>query len=148
MSAEGRLSKAAAEAGRAVVQSGALDAAILSLTRDIRERLDTALAEDTDALVEPLADLIRNAGRSMLSDAQDRAALNRRLAEIGGRVVAVARPQIAAYVADVIEGWEPEELNARFEEEIGPDLQFIRINEALLGALIGGALYAVEVLLA
>jgi hypothetical protein len=52
------------------------------------------------------------------------------------------------YVADVIAGWEPEELNARFEEEIGPDLQFIRINGALLGALIGGALYAVEVLLA
>ena len=53
---------------------------------------------------------------------------------------------IAAYVEDVIAGWAPEELNARFEEEIGPDLQFIRINGAVLGAMIGGALFGFEAL--
>ena len=47
----------------------------------------------------------------------------------------------------MIAGWEPEELTARFEAEIGPDLQFIRINGAILGALIGGLLFGLNALL-
>ena len=52
------------------------------------------------------------------------------------------RPVLGGYVADVIASWQPEELIARFEAQIGPDLQFIRINGAVLGAMIGGLLYA------
>jgi uncharacterized membrane-anchored protein YjiN (DUF445 family) len=48
---------------------------------------------------------------------------------------------LGGYVADVIAGWEPEELIERFEAELGPDLQYIRVNGAVLGALIGGLLF-------
>ena len=54
---------------------------------------------------------------------------------------------LGGYVADVIAGWQPDELIARFEAQIGPDLQFIRINGAVLGALIGGLLYGFGVLI-
>ena len=47
----------------------------------------------------------------------------------------------------MIAGWKPDELIARFETELGPDLQFIRINGAVLGALIGGALFGIGWLL-
>ena len=53
------------------------------------------------------------------------------------------RPALGGYVADVIAGWEPDELIARFEAELGPDLQYIRVNGAVLGALIGGLLFAI-----
>ena len=53
------------------------------------------------------------------------------------------RPMLGGYVADVIAGWEPSELIERFEAELGPDLQYIRVNGAVLGALIGGVLFAV-----
>ena len=51
------------------------------------------------------------------------------------------RPAIGGYVAEVIADWQPHGLIARFEAELGPDLQYIRINGAVLGALIGGAIF-------
>ena len=53
------------------------------------------------------------------------------------------RPLLGGYVADVIAGWEPEEMIERFEAQLGPDLQFIRVNGAVLGALIGGVLFGI-----
>ena len=51
------------------------------------------------------------------------------------------RPALGGYVAGVIADWHPDDLIARFEAELGPDLQYIRVNGAVLGALIGGLLY-------
>jgi uncharacterized membrane-anchored protein YjiN (DUF445 family) len=57
------------------------------------------------------------------------------------------RPAIGAYVTDVVASWKPEELNSLFESDIGPDLQYVRINGAVLGSLIGGAIFGLETLL-
>ena len=73
--------------------------------------------------------------------------LDARIAEIAARLIGDLRPAISGYVTDVIAGWEPQELTARFEAEIGPDLQYIRINGAVLGSLIGGAIFGLNALL-
>ena len=70
-----------------------------------------------------------------------RGRLDARLAAAAARVVGDLRPALGGYVAAVIADWHPEELIARFEAELGPDLQYIRVNGAVLGALIGGVLY-------
>lgn len=118
-----------------------------ALLHQMRGRLSDQLRSDPDALTRPLADFLRDTARRGLSDPGARAALDARLSTLAGQIIGQAAPQIAAYVTDVIAGWPPEELNERFEQEIGPDLQFIRINGAVLGALIGGVLFAVEALL-
>jgi uncharacterized membrane-anchored protein YjiN (DUF445 family) len=88
----------------------------------LRDRLSARIASAPEALSGRLAHLIRETAKRALTTAEDRAALDARLAELAGRVIGESRPQIAAYVADVIAGWEPEELNAWCEEEIGhPD---------------------------
>jgi uncharacterized membrane-anchored protein YjiN (DUF445 family) len=145
---EGALARAVTEARLHLVTSGALDETAAALMTETRRRLAARLSEDPDALAGPLADLLGDITRRLLADPGNRAALDARIAELAGRIIGEAGPQIAAYVTDVIAGWEPEELNARFEEEIGSDLQFIRINGAALGSLIGGALFAFETLIA
>ena len=70
-------------------------------------------------------------------------ALDARIAGTVARLVGDLRPALGGYVAAVIADWHPDELIARFEQELGPDLQYIRVNGAVLGALIGGALYAI-----
>ena len=62
-------------------------------------------------------------------------AFDARVAGLVASLIGDLRGAIAAYVADVIAGWE---LNARFEAEIGSDLQYMRINGAVLGSMIGG----------
>ena len=147
LAAEGALARAVTEARQHMIRSGAFDAALASLAEEIRTRTAARLAEDPDAFVDPIAELIRGFATGTLADPAAQATLDVRLAEIAARVIGEARPAIAAYVTDVIAGWEPEELTARFEAEIGPDLQFIRINGAILGALIGGLLFGLNALL-
>jgi uncharacterized membrane-anchored protein YjiN (DUF445 family) len=147
LEADGTLARAVAEGRRHLVASGAFDEMMRDLATGLRDRLAARLADDSATLADPLADMIRDAATRALADPTTRAAFDARLAELAGRALADLRPAIAGYVADVNAGWEPSELNARFEEEIGADLHFIRINGAVLGALIGGVLFGLNALM-
>lgn len=143
---EGALNRAVGEARDNLIRSGAFDAALGAVASELRERLRTRIAADPDAVAGPLARLIRDTAARALATPEAREAADARIASLAGRIVGEAGPAIAVYIEEVISGWEPEELNARFEAEIGPDLQFIRINGAVLGALIGGVLFGIGAL--
>jgi uncharacterized membrane-anchored protein YjiN (DUF445 family) len=55
--------------------------------------------------------------------------------------------EIVSLVSGTIERWDAEETSDRLELLLGPDLQFIRINGTVVGALAGLALHAVAQLL-
>jgi uncharacterized membrane-anchored protein YjiN (DUF445 family) len=62
-------------------------------------------------------------------------------------VVDQYRPEVAGLIARTVEGWDATAASAKIEVQIGRDLQFIRINGTLVGALVGLLLYLVTVLL-
>jgi uncharacterized membrane-anchored protein YjiN (DUF445 family) len=113
----------------------------------VRARVAARLAEDPDAVALPVAQLIGDLAARLRADPSAGAALDARIAAVVAQVIGELRPVLGGYVADVIAGWEPQQLIDRFEAELGPDLQFIRVNGALLGALIGGALFGLNRLL-
>jgi uncharacterized membrane-anchored protein YjiN (DUF445 family) len=147
LATEGTLTRAIGEGRRALVRSGALETAVSRLAARLRARLRDRIAEDPQALAAPIAELIKAISFRALADDATRAALDARVAEVAARLIGDMRPAISDYVADVITSWEPSELNARFEAEIGPDLQYIRINGAVFGSMIGGVLFAVNTLI-
>ena len=61
-------------------------------------------------------------------------------------VVDQYRPEVAGLIARTVEGWDATDASAKIEVQIGRDLQFIRINGTLVGALVGLLLYLVTVL--
>ena len=46
-------------------------------------------------------------------------------------------------IRETIEEWDADTLMNKLEQQVGPDLQFIRINGTLIGGLVGLALHAV-----
>jgi uncharacterized membrane-anchored protein YjiN (DUF445 family) len=56
------------------------------------------------------------------------------------------RGEVAALIADTVAAWDPDVTARRIELAIGRDLQFIRINGTLVGALVGLALYTLAYL--
>ncbi|WBU55722.1 DUF445 domain-containing protein [Paracoccus sediminicola] len=147
MAERGALKQAVAEARHYMIRSGALDEAFTQMLPQMRSSLIDSLNKDPERTADALAGVIRNVATGMLSSEAVRADFDRNLADLATRIISELRPQLASYVTDVIAGWEPEDLNTRFEAELGPDLQYIRINGAVLGALIGGALFFLEHLL-
>lgn len=56
------------------------------------------------------------------------------------RILPSLRDKLAAYIASVMERWNPTELSARLEQRVGRDLQYIRINGTLVGFVVGAVL--------
>jgi uncharacterized membrane-anchored protein YjiN (DUF445 family) len=53
--------------------------------------------------------------------------------------------ELAALVSGTIARWDAVETSRRLELLLGPDLQYIRINGTIVGALAGLALHAISV---
>jgi uncharacterized membrane-anchored protein YjiN (DUF445 family) len=60
-------------------------------------------------------------------------------------VVDQYRPEVAELIARTVEGWDATAASEKIEVQVGRDLQFIRINGTLVGALVGLLLYLVTV---
>ena len=65
-----------------------------------------------------------------------------------GQLVARFHGQIGDLVTTTIARWDAAETADRLELLLGPDLQFIRVNGTLVGALAGLVLYSISQLLA
>ena len=61
-------------------------------------------------------------------------------------VVDQYRPEVAGLIARTVEGWDATAASEKIEIQVGRDLEFIRINGTLVGALVGLLLYLVTVL--
>ena len=63
-----------------------------------------------------------------------------------GIIRAEHRREIAMLIAEVVKGWDASEVSRKIELAIGKDLQYIRINGALVGGVAGIVLHACMVL--
>ncbi|MEU4844320.1 DUF445 domain-containing protein [Streptomyces gilvosporeus] len=58
-----------------------------------------------------------------------------------GYVVTTYQGEITSLITDTVAGWDAEHTSRKIEAHIGRDLQFIRINGTVVGALAGLAIY-------
>ena len=54
------------------------------------------------------------------------------------------RAEVGTFIADTVAAWDPEETSKKIELAVGRDLQFIRINGTIMGALVGLLLYGLS----
>ncbi|TVP37966.1 hypothetical protein A3L22_24140 [Streptomyces griseus subsp. griseus] len=59
-------------------------------------------------------------------------------------VVTTYRAEITSLISDTVASWDADQTSKKIEAHIGRDLQFIRINGTVVGALAGLAIYTVS----
>jgi uncharacterized membrane-anchored protein YjiN (DUF445 family) len=69
--------------------------------------------------------------------------IDAQLVEAAPRWIERYRDDIRRYIVERVDAWNTEELTCEIERNIGPDLQYVRINGTLVGGLIGLAIHAV-----
>ena len=87
------------------------------------------------------------AGRWLNEDPAARERLDRWIRAAVRRTVTPGREAIGEFVAQVVSSWDARAVADRLELQVGRDLQFIRINGALVGALVGLAIFSASRLL-
>ena len=118
-----------------------------SVWMDLKRALQADLADEHSALAEHVAQAMRDVGDRLRDDVSLRASLNEHLLSAAGQVATNLRAGITTHIAQTIKDWDDSRLVQELELSVGRDLQFIRINGALVGGLAGLALHGLRLAL-
>ena len=83
-------------------------------------------------------------GRRMATDAKLQAKADSWLEDAAAYLVSTYREQITLLISETVAGWDAEQTSRKIEAHVGRDLQFIRINGTVVGALVGLLIFTVS----
>jgi uncharacterized membrane-anchored protein YjiN (DUF445 family) len=110
----------------------------------MRTALIGAINDPDSALRIRAIKALQDLGRRFQEDESLRDRVDTRAAEAVGYVVRTYGTEIVSVISDTIERWDGREAAARIELHVGRDLQFIRINGTVVGALVGLVIYTLS----
>jgi len=112
-------------------------------------RLLLEMVDDPDGeLRTRLSGALADLGRRLDTDEVLRARVDAIVADAAGYVVTHYRDELTRTITDTVERWDGVETARKVELAVGRDLQFIRINGTVVGALAGVIIHAVGNLVA
>ncbi|MEU7531813.1 DUF445 domain-containing protein [Saccharothrix sp. NPDC042600] len=103
----------------------------------------TAAEDPSSELRKRVREGLMSFGRRLVEDETMRAKVDGWLEGAAGHVVSNYRHEITTLITDTVERWDAEETSRKIELQVGRDLQFIRINGTVVGALAGLVIYTV-----
>ena len=114
---------------------------------DLRQRLLDDVTATDSRITAGLAQALQAVSAALASDDAVRVKLNTWLRTFAADAVVKRRGTIASLVERVIRQWDGETVSRKFEQYVGRDLQFIRINGTVVGGLVGLILHSVALML-
>jgi len=111
---------------------------------DTKQQLRTQAADPDSDLRRRVAAAIAHAGGRLRDDARLAATAERSLEMAARTILSRFDSELAGLVSGTIARWNAAETSRRLELLLGPDLQYIRINGTLVGALAGVTLHALS----
>ncbi len=130
---------------RALVEDPHLQSLLHAVLVDLTASVRTSLDLDGGLQVQ-LTGLVQEGARRVLSDPDLQRRIDERLSAAVGYAVQHYGDAVVVLISRTVQGWDARDAAARIEAAVGRDLQHIRINGTVVGALAGVALHAVEVL--
>jgi uncharacterized membrane-anchored protein YjiN (DUF445 family) len=132
---------------RAILQGGELDQLVAAAWSALKTRLLEPPAKPS--FVPPglrFADVVARIAWSMLDEPAVVERLNTRLCDVAESVLARFQQQFSQLITEIVQRWDADVITEKIETELGPDLQFIRLNGSLVGGIAGVVLHAALVL--
>jgi uncharacterized membrane-anchored protein YjiN (DUF445 family) len=118
-------------------------AVLSTLRRLLMEAIEDPEGELRRRIIRGLVDF----GTHLASDAGLQARLDGYAKDVLGYVVRNYSGEVATIISDTVKNWDADDASRRIELHVGRDLQFIRINGTVVGALAGLAIHTVTVLI-
>ncbi|WP_208879689.1 DUF445 domain-containing protein [Streptomyces armeniacus] len=132
---------------REVLGRGEVQELIASAWSSVRAMIVAAAEDERSELrVRARASLL-SLGRRMAEDGRLQGKVDGWVEGAAEYVVTTYRKEITSLITETVAGWDAEHTSRKIEAHIGRDLQFIRINGTVVGALAGLTIHAVAHLL-
>lgn len=103
----------------------------------------TALADPDSGLRRRIATALQEVGERLTTDAALQNRVDGWVSDAAVFLVDRYRHDIASIITDTVERWDPAETTEKIELMVGRDLQYIRLNGTVVGALAGLAIFTI-----
>jgi len=120
---------------------------VASLWADAKGQLRAQACDPDSQLRRRMVDGVMAAGRRLQDDPELAATVQTAVERAVGYLAEHFDGDIAAFISGTIARWDAEETASRLELLLGPDLQFVRINGTVVGAIAGLGLHTLSSLL-
>ena len=108
-----------------------------------KDGLIRSLDDPASPLRERIRDVIADLGRRLAADAALQSRVDGFITEAAVFLVDRYRHDIASLITDTVERWDADETTEKIELMVGRDLQYIRLNGTVVGALAGVVIHTV-----
>jgi uncharacterized membrane-anchored protein YjiN (DUF445 family) len=120
---------------------------VASLWTDAKRQLRAEACDPMSQLRRRLVAAITAGGRRLQDDPELAATVQTAIERAVAYLVDHFEGDVVAFVSGTIARWDAEETASRLELLLGPDLQYVRINGTVVGAIAGLGLHALSSLL-
>ncbi|MGO4383624.1 DUF445 domain-containing protein [Specibacter sp. RAF43] len=108
-----------------------------------KRALFTAVDDPDSELRRKFTAAVQEFGTRLATDDELAGKANAWIGDAAAYLVRTYRHEIASIITETVERWDAVETSQKIELQVGKDLQFIRINGTVVGALAGLAIFAV-----
>jgi len=108
-----------------------------------KKTLRAEAANPESELRSRVSTLLANFGSRVASDADLQITINTAIEDATSHLVDRYRDEIAAIISDTVARWDAGDTAKKIELQVGRDLQFIRVNGTIVGALAGILIHAI-----
>lgn len=122
---------------RALIESMEADPLVRSALVQLRRQIEDDLVDDANPLSDLVDRRLRTAVVDWLDDPERRARFDQWVRTMSQDLLRRHHHQIGRTVRDYLDNLKDAELVERIEARVGSDLQYIRLNGAVIGGLIG-----------
>jgi len=120
-----------------VLANPALGRYIEGLWGDLRSWVTADLQQPESSVRARITQVVATFAQKLDQDAEVQRWLDEQILAAVPSLVREHRAKIGRFVEDQINGWQESRLVQELERELGPDLQYIRINGTLVGGMAG-----------
>ncbi|MET7861526.1 DUF445 domain-containing protein [Streptomyces sp. NPDC005318] len=117
---------------------------IASAWSSVRSMVIAAAEDEQSELRLRARASLMSLGARLATDGRLQAKLEGWLEDAAVYVVTTYRTEITSLISDTVASWDADQTSKKIEAHIGRDLQFIRINGTVVGALAGLLIYTVS----
>ncbi|MFE2142146.1 DUF445 domain-containing protein, partial [Streptomyces sp. NPDC059456] len=127
-----------------ILQRGEVQEAIASAWTAIRSMIISAAEDEQSELRLRVRSSLLSLGARLATDGRLQDKVEGWIEGAVVYVVTTYRAEITSLITDTVAGWDAEHTSRKVEAHIGRDLQFIRINGTVVGALAGLLIYTLS----
>ena len=130
-----------------IMNSSVVHDAAGTLWNSARDGLISATRDEQSVLRRKIVELSMTWGEKLQTDNELRHSVDQRITGAAAFLADNYADEVTSIISETIERWDADEASDKIELMVGKDLQYIRLNGTIVGALAGLAIYTVSYLL-